>query len=70
MAESLEKGKSKHGSWVEKMKSTLRVAGLGTLAANYLLFMTACAMFPPGLLVTATMAAAYGLSDSKGGGNH
>jgi len=59
--ESLEKGKGKHGSWMEKMKKTLGVLGIGTLVTNYLLAMTAGVVFPPYILAAATGGALYGV---------
>src|ERR1700722_8707278 len=63
--ESLEKEKGKHGSWMEKMKTGLGLAGLGTLGANYLLAAAACVTFPPYILAGATLASAYYFYDSK-----
>jgi len=61
--ESLEKGKGKHGGWLEKMKKMLGIAGLGTLGANYMLAAAACVVFPPYILAGATAAGAYYLYD-------
>ena len=66
MAESLEKGKSKHKSWMERMKSLLGVASFGTLGANYLLAGFACVTFPPYILAGATAGAYMYLMQDSG----